>query len=65
MGDVLVENPVNNVAPHKRLAPTDTLPMIDPLEGPGNDSGDEYETLKRLQRHLEYASLCRRSGARG
>ncbi|OXV09006.1 hypothetical protein Egran_03231 [Elaphomyces granulatus] len=57
MGDVLVENPVNNVAPHKRLAPTDTLPMIDPLEGPGNDSGDEYETLKRLQRHLEYIHL--------
>jgi 26S proteasome regulatory subunit T3 len=65
MGDVLVENPVNNIAPHKRPAPTDTLPMIDPLEGPGNDSGDEYAALKRLQRHLEYANFCIRSEACG
>jgi 26S proteasome regulatory subunit T3 len=54
MADVAVENPMNIVL-HKKPALTDTLPNIDPLEGPGNDNGDEYATLKRLQRHLEYA----------
>lgn len=53
MADVAVENPANSVAPHKRPAPTDSVPIIDSLEGTGNDSGDEYATLKRLQRHLE------------
>jgi 26S proteasome regulatory subunit T3 len=54
MADVAVENPANTVAPHKRPAPTDSVPIIDSLEGAGTDSGDEYATLKRLQRHLEY-----------
>ena len=53
MGDVLVENPANTVAPHKKQLPTDSIPNIDSLEGAGSDSGDEYATLKRLQRHLE------------
>lgn len=54
MGDVAVENPANTVAPHKRQPPTDSIPNIDSLEGSGNDGGDEYSTLKRYQRHLEY-----------
>ena len=55
MGDVLVENPANTVAPHKKQAPANSIPNIDTLEGIGNDANDEYSTLKKLQRHLEYA----------
>lgn len=55
MGDVLVENPVDTVAPHQKFE--DSIPDIDSLEGAGNDSTDEYATLKRLQRHLEYIKL--------
>lgn len=51
MADVAVETPV---AIHKPPAAADSVPIIDSLEGTGNDSGDEYATLKRLQRHLEY-----------
>lgn len=54
MADAAVENPANGVAPHKRPAPTDTISAIDALEGSANDSGDDYATLKRLQRQLEY-----------
>lgn len=53
MGNVLVENSVNAVLPHKKLAPADSIPNIESLEGSGNDGGDEYSTLKRYQRHLE------------
>lgn len=56
MGDVAVENPLNVVQPHKKQPPSDSIPDIDSLEGSGNDNGDEYATLKRLQRHLEYES---------
>ncbi|KAK5709225.1 26S proteasome regulatory subunit 6B, partial [Elasticomyces elasticus] len=56
MADVAVENPANNIALHKP-APLDTIPNIDSLEGTGSDGGDEYATLKRLQRHLEYIHL--------
>lgn len=55
MGEVAVENPANIVLPHKRQPPTNSIPAIDSLEGIGNDETDEYSTLKRLQRHLEYA----------
>lgn len=54
MGDVAVETPANNVMPLTKAAPLDTIPNIDSLEGTGNDGSDEYATLKRLQRHLEY-----------
>ncbi|PWY92409.1 26S proteasome subunit P45 [Aspergillus heteromorphus CBS 117.55] len=57
MGDVAVENPANNVTPHSKAAPLDTIPNIDSLEGTGSDGGDEYATLKKLQRHLEYIQL--------
>lgn len=57
MADVAVENPANNVTLHNKPAPLDTIPNIDSLEGTGSDGGDEYATLKRLQRHLEYVGL--------
>ncbi|CAK37683.1 26S protease regulatory subunit tbpA-Aspergillus niger [Aspergillus niger] len=57
MGDVAVETPANNVTPLTKAAPLDTIPNIDSLEGTGNDGSDEYATLKRLQRHLEYIQL--------
>lgn len=57
MGDVMVEQPTSTPAPHKRMANLDSIPDIDALEVPGNDNGDEYATLKRLQRHLEYIKL--------
>lgn len=54
MADVLVENPLNTVPPHKKLPPSDFIPDIDSLESAGANGEDEYSTLKRLQRHLEY-----------
>jgi 26S proteasome regulatory subunit T3 len=58
MGDLAVENPANTVAPHKKL-PLTSIPNIDSLEGIGNDGSDEYSTLKKLQRHLEYVDSTR------
>jgi 26S proteasome regulatory subunit T3 len=52
MGDVLVENPTNHVAPHKKVLPS-TIPNIETFEGLPPDGGDEYATLKKLQRQLE------------
>ena len=54
MGDVLVETPNNTFPPHKKQPISDSIPDIDSLEGAGADNGDEYSTLKRLQRHLEF-----------
>jgi 26S proteasome regulatory subunit T3 len=54
MGDVAVENPANALSSYTKAAPVDTIPNIDSLEGTGVDDGDEYATLKKLQRHLEY-----------
>lgn len=56
MGDVLVENPVNHVPPHKKPAPS-TIPSVENFEGLPTEGGDEYATLKRLQRQLEYIQL--------
>lgn len=59
MGDVAVENPANQVLPHKRAAPPST-PNVDAHEALGVDGGDEYSTLKKLQRELEYVQqACR------
>ena len=52
MADVLVENPANQVSPHRKQMPS-SIPNIDSLEGLGTDGSDEYSTLKKLQRHLE------------
>lgn len=54
MVSVAIENPANIVAPHKKQLPSNSIPNIDSLEGIGNDGSDEYSTLKKLQRHLEY-----------
>jgi 26S proteasome regulatory subunit T3 len=55
MGDVAVENPANNVTPLPKPSALDALGNLDTLEGTGVDGSDEYASLKRLQRHLEYA----------
>jgi 26S proteasome regulatory subunit T3 len=53
MGDVLVESTVNQVLPHhvRKQQLVSSIPNIDSLEA---DGGDEYSTMKKLQRHLEY-----------
>ncbi len=56
MGDVLVENSVGYVPPHKRPTPS-TIPSIDNFEGLSVEGGDDYATLKKLQRQLEYIQL--------
>lgn len=56
MGDVVVENPANVAQPHKKNAPS-TIPSIENFEGVSTEGGDEYATLKRLQRQLEYIQL--------
>lgn len=53
MGDVVVENPANNVTPLPKPGALDPLSNLESLEGTGVDGNDEYATLKRLQRHLE------------
>ncbi|EAA63475.1 PRS6_ASPNG 26S PROTEASE REGULATORY SUBUNIT 6B HOMOLOG [Aspergillus nidulans FGSC A4] len=57
MGDIAVENPASVLSSYTKAAPLDTIPNIDSLEGTGADDGDEYATLKKLQRHLEYIKL--------
>ncbi|KAI2793114.1 26S proteasome regulatory subunit [Penicillium oxalicum] len=57
MGDVAVENPANSVTPLPKPGALDALANLDSLEGAGADGNDEYATLKRLQRHLEYIQL--------
>ncbi len=56
MGDVLVENPVNHVQPHKKPAPS-TIPSVVNFEGVSSEGADDYATLKKLQRQLEYIQL--------
>ncbi len=56
MGDVAVVNPVNVAPPHKRQPPSNSIPNVDSLEGINGDDSDEYSTLKKLQRYLEYGS---------
>jgi hypothetical protein len=52
MADTMVENPAQQVLPHRKQIPS-SIPNIDSLEGLGTDGSDEYSTLKKLQRHLE------------
>ena len=54
MADVAVEHPLQPL-PSQRKQISSSIPNID-IDGVGNDDTDEYSTLKRLQRHLEYAS---------
>lgn len=55
MGDVAVENPANNLTPLVKSSARDALADLDSLDGAVADGNDEYATMKRLQRHLEYA----------
>lgn len=57
MGEVLVENAVNHVTPHKKPLPS-TLPAIENFDGVPTEGGDDYATLKKLQRQLEYVLGC-------
>ncbi|KAJ5989448.1 hypothetical protein N7481_004658 [Penicillium waksmanii] len=57
MGDVAVESPANSLTPLPKPGALDALANLDSLEGAGADGNDEYATLKRLQRHLEYIQL--------
>lgn len=52
MGDVAVESPVNHAPVQKKPAPS-IIPTIDNFEGVTTDGGDDYATLKKLQRQLE------------
>lgn len=56
MGDVLVKNSSNYTPPHKKAAPS-TIPSIENFEGLPTEGGDDYATLKKLQRQLEYIQL--------
>jgi 26S proteasome regulatory subunit T3 len=56
MGDILVESASSVVPPHKKAGHS-TIPSIENFEGVSTDGSDEYETLKRLQRQLEYIQL--------
>lgn len=60
MGDVLVESRANSTAPHKKGLAS-MIPNIESFEGLPPEGGDEYETLKKLQRELEYVPVfsCR------
>lgn len=53
-----MENPVN-VTPLPRPAALDAISHLESLEGTGADGSDEYASLKRLQRHLEYVGSSR------
>ena len=55
MADVAVENPANQVPPHKRPSPS-SIPNFDSLEGFSSEASDDYSTFKRLQRQLECVS---------
>lgn len=52
MGDVAVESQANHVPFYKKTAAS-TIPTIDSFEGLPSEGGDEYATLKKLQRQLE------------
>ena len=53
MADVLMDNSGTQVLPNRKQMPS-SIPNIDSLEGLATDGSDEYSTLKKLQRHLEY-----------
>lgn len=55
MGDVAVESA--HAPAHKKAAPS-IIPTIDHFEGLSTEGGDDYATLKKLQRQLEYVGLC-------
>lgn len=56
MASVAVENPLNQIAPHNRRAPS-SIPNIDLLQDLITEDGDDYSTFKKLQRQKEYIHL--------
>ena len=56
MADAMVETPNAVTAPHRRAAPS-AIPTLDNFEGVSVESDDDYATLKKLQRQLEYIQL--------
>lgn len=56
MGDVLVETPASVPQAQKKSAPS-AIPNIETFEGVSTEGGDDYITLKKLQRQLEYIKL--------
>ena len=56
MGDIAVESQANHVPPHKKAAPS-AIPTLDSFEGLPLEGGDDYASLKKLQRQLEYVQL--------
>lgn len=48
-----MENPAS-VTPFPKPGALDNLANLESLEGTATDGNDEYATLKKLQRHLEY-----------
>jgi 26S proteasome regulatory subunit T3 len=56
MGDAIVENPATQVLPHRKHMQS-SIPNIDSLEGLGTDGSDEYSTLKKLERHMEWVEF--------
>lgn len=56
MGDVLVETPAGLTQPQKKPVPS-AIPNIETFEGVATEGGDDYITLKKLQRQLEYIKL--------
>lgn len=56
MADAMVENPANTVPPHKKSS-LPAIPSIENFEGVSTEASDDYATLKKLQRQLEYIQL--------
>ncbi len=52
MADVMVDTPPSQAPGNRRPLPS-TIPNFEALEGMGSDNGDEYSTMKKLQRELE------------
>ena len=57
MGDIVVENPANQIPPHKKQALASVLPSVDSSDTLNTEGGDDYSTYKKLQRELEYINL--------
>ncbi|KAG6035995.1 hypothetical protein E4U19_003931 [Claviceps sp. Clav32 group G5] len=56
MGDVAVESQAYHLPLHKKASPS-AIPNIDSFEGVPTEGGDDYATMKLLQRQLEYIQL--------
>lgn len=52
MGDVAVESQAFHLPLHKKASPS-AIPNIDSFEGVPTEGGDDYATMKLLQRQLE------------